>query len=116
MASPGLEVTTGDGISFFLSVPSVLTGQSTEIAREGDRQLELLFNAVGGEEVFGRLLLAEGDSLDDVLTGGTFGAASLSVWDLESAVSSVPLPAGLPLAMSGLVILGVAARRKKASP
>jgi len=113
-ANPALELNTGDGLTFNLSVTPSFTGISTEIAREGDRQLELLFDIGGTDQAFARLNLAVGDSLDNILTGASFGDASLNVWEVEStSTTPIPLPAGLPLLISAMVGLGVLARRKK---
>lgn len=109
-ASPTLELNTGDGVSFNLSVTPGFTAASTETAREGDRQLEFLF----GTGVFARFTLGDGDSLDDILTGATFSDASLTVWETETT-TPVPLPAGLPLMLAALGVFAVAARRKKES-
>lgn len=103
-ANPALELNTGDGVNFNLSVTPGFTGISTETAREGDRQLELLF----GTEWFARLILADGDNLDNVLTGASFGDASLTVWD----VTSIPLPASLSLLLVGLGCFAVMKRKK----
>lgn len=109
-SSPTLELNTGDGVTFNLALTPGFTGSTSDTAREGDRQLELIF----GTETFARFILADGDSFDDVLTGATFGAASLTVWELD-AVAPIPVPAGLPLLVGGLGGLMLASRRKRAA-
>jgi hypothetical protein len=93
-SDPALELNTGDGISFNLSVTPGFAVSTDDTAREGNRQLDLFF----GTDYFARLLLADGDSLDNILTGATFGDAELTVWEVEV----VPLPAGLPLLLTGM--------------
>ncbi|RAP39521.1 hypothetical protein BYZ73_20080 [Rhodovulum viride] len=107
-AVPTLELNTGDGTTFNLAVTPGFTVASTETAREGDRQLELLFD----EDYFARFTLADGDSLSNILTGATFGDAALSVWALQSTTSAVPLPAGLPLLLAGLGGFAIPRMRK----
>ncbi|SFR10212.1 VPLPA-CTERM sorting domain-containing protein [Poseidonocella sedimentorum] len=106
--SPVLELNTGDGLLYNLVVSPGFTEATTETAREGDRQLELLF----GTSIFARLVLADGDSLDNMLTGADFSDASLTVWELETAV--IPLPAGMPLLLAGLGGLAALRLRKAA--
>ena len=117
VASPALEVNTGDGVQYSFSATPGVSGTSVEIAREGDRQLEFLFELAGGtSDAFGRLILADGDSLDSVLTGFSFSDASFSVWNVEAAASTdlkpIPLPAGLPLLLAGLGGFAVLKRAK----
>lgn len=111
-AGPALELNTGDGVNFNLSVTPGYTGASTETAREGEKQLELIF----GTDVFARLILGDNNSLDEILTGATFSDASLTVWELESiSAVPIPLPATLPLLLASLGGAFVLSRRRLSS-
>lgn len=104
-SDPVLELNTGDGSTFNLSITPGSTGLSTETARDGDTQLELLFALNSGSQAFGRLTLAAGDSLDNLLTGSSFGPASFSVWSVEAVsttIAPVPTPAGFGFLLAGI--------------
>jgi len=114
LSSPALELNTGDGMQYSFSATPGFSGTSVETARDGDRQLEFLFELSGGAgDAFGRFVLADGDSLDNVVTGSFFSNASFAVWNVETAsadLNPIPLPGGLPLLLAGLG--GFAALRK----
>lgn len=100
---PSLELNTADAFTFNLSYSPGDTGVSFVTERTGDRQLELLFDMTGGGMVYGLFVLAEGDSLDNLLTGATFQDAELTIWQVEArAAAEIPLPAGGLLLLGGL--------------
>lgn len=58
-------------------------------------------------------MLAEGDTLDDLLTGPSFGPAALTVWSVEAIDVAAPIPTGLPLLLTGLGAIAFVLRRSR---
>lgn len=107
-SSPAVELNTGDGVSFNLSITPGYTGSSTAFSGDGDRQLELLF----GSDVFARLVFAAGDTFDDILTGSLFSDASITVWELEDlAAAQMPVPNAALLLLGGCFSLALSRKR-----
>lgn len=90
----------------------------------GNRFNDLGFSSLSGWALIGTLPgLSVGDNLLDFVAGGPIGPGAYSFWLQETAgittytldyqVSTVPLPAALPLFLSGLLGLGAMARKMR---
>lgn len=96
---------------------SALGATSVEVMTDS---IEFLFEGVFGEGVFsgldGGALLVTLSAADITLFDVYFGPADLEAFHLTAVPTSpIPLPAGLPLLATGLLGMGILARRRRSS-
>lgn len=118
-----ITIGTGQALSaIVLSSYTNTDDQSFFGMTNGNRFNGLGFSDVSGWALIGALPgLSVGDNLLDDMAGGPIGPGAYSFWLQETAgnttytldyqVAAVPLPAALPLFLSGLLGLGAMARR-----